>query len=395
MPIWDGTTCANTYCHGAPLSGGTNTVPEWTRVGDDQAACGTCHGLPPADGHPPLDNCVDCHADVVDADRNIVAADLHINGRVDATVECGTCHALPPATGSHQLHAGLAAPVYGAVGTAADLPAPAGYAFGCGHCHPIDPSFHINGGRAEVLLRDPDAPDGSLKADNPESAHYAPGAEVQVDEHGIEYTLGTCSDVACHRGTSTTSGAVPRPGIDFPFEGYPIAYPPYDVQRESVYTNPTWGAPRTDCGACHGYPPRTAWPDTDGGAGESHSYITADGYEDLHAYNHGFAPIPCRTCHAATVDVAAVYERDLMDVVTLEDIPITGFDRHVNGTADIVFDRVEPIAYRQPMHLETATWDAQTRSCNNVECHFGQTSVTAGLPLRKDNAAECSVCHRP
>ena len=40
-------TCASTYCHGATLGGGSNTEPVWTTVDGSQAACGTCHGLPP------------------------------------------------------------------------------------------------------------------------------------------------------------------------------------------------------------------------------------------------------------------------------------------------------------------------------------------------------------
>ena len=39
-------TCTN-YCHGLAARGGTNTSPVWNRVDGTQAACGTCHGLPP------------------------------------------------------------------------------------------------------------------------------------------------------------------------------------------------------------------------------------------------------------------------------------------------------------------------------------------------------------
>ena len=69
------------------------------------------------------------------------------------------------------------------------------------------------------------------EAKNPATASYVPGGAVLQDTDGWDYTLGTCSDVACHAGTSTTSGVVPIPGVDFPFVGYPIVYPPFTLTR--------------------------------------------------------------------------------------------------------------------------------------------------------------------
>ena len=45
--------CGNLYCHGATLSGGMNVTPEWTKVGQGEAVCGTCHGVPPPAPHKP------------------------------------------------------------------------------------------------------------------------------------------------------------------------------------------------------------------------------------------------------------------------------------------------------------------------------------------------------
>ncbi len=45
-PVWNGSTCSDVYCHGASLSGGSNTAPNWTVVDGSQAICGTCHGIP-------------------------------------------------------------------------------------------------------------------------------------------------------------------------------------------------------------------------------------------------------------------------------------------------------------------------------------------------------------
>lgn len=75
-PSWDGTTetCSNVYCHG-DLS--------WDMQNVD-FTCSSCHGFPPATGHPQVDNCGQCH-DTVDANDNmlIVNPDQHMNGSVD------------------------------------------------------------------------------------------------------------------------------------------------------------------------------------------------------------------------------------------------------------------------------------------------------------------------
>ena len=75
-PTWDGTTCSNVYCHG-------EFAPAWTKVGEGQAACGTCHGLPPGGTHTVSKACHLCHGRVVDQDLIIIDRDLHINGEPD------------------------------------------------------------------------------------------------------------------------------------------------------------------------------------------------------------------------------------------------------------------------------------------------------------------------
>ncbi len=89
--------CSNTYCHGnfvfyrdsstyafaytAPTMEGNNVSPKWNQVDGSQAACGTCHGLPPT-GHVPaaINTCVNCHPGVVDNQGNIIDQTKHING---------------------------------------------------------------------------------------------------------------------------------------------------------------------------------------------------------------------------------------------------------------------------------------------------------------------------
>jgi predicted CxxxxCH...CXXCH cytochrome family protein len=74
-PTWDRATarCSATYCHGGgdalSLDLGPDRIPQpsWTAVGQGEAACGRCHGLPPADGAHPvatIAECTDCHPSV-------------------------------------------------------------------------------------------------------------------------------------------------------------------------------------------------------------------------------------------------------------------------------------------------------------------------------------------
>jgi predicted CxxxxCH...CXXCH cytochrome family protein len=100
---WDHATgtCSNIYCHGAfefdkasapaghqfayvdSIITGNNPDVVWTDVGSGQAACGTCHGLPPV-GHPSdYTGCSNCHSSVVDASNNIIDKSKHINGKVN------------------------------------------------------------------------------------------------------------------------------------------------------------------------------------------------------------------------------------------------------------------------------------------------------------------------
>ena len=108
---FDNLTCQNTYCHGnfefAKSSSsypslyasdkitGNNYSPIWNKVDGTQAQCGTCHGeinsqgelvTPLPAGHYgdfTLEDCVDCHTDVVDAAGNIISPSKHINGKAN------------------------------------------------------------------------------------------------------------------------------------------------------------------------------------------------------------------------------------------------------------------------------------------------------------------------
>ena len=79
---FDGTRCSNVYCHGATLAdpAATNKTPVWDG-GAALAACGTCHGAPPAN-HGGGYACDSCHPK--DAP--------HVDGIVEAPTACDGCH---------------------------------------------------------------------------------------------------------------------------------------------------------------------------------------------------------------------------------------------------------------------------------------------------------------
>jgi len=114
--------CAATYCHGNYAPGGNNATPTWTG-GSDQAACGTCHGLPPATGRvvsiggPPFT--------------------LHVL-HADVGLECGNCH---PGYGFSNGPVNLALHVNGVVDTGANLTSYDPATGACVGCHGADHWF--------------------------------------------------------------------------------------------------------------------------------------------------------------------------------------------------------------------------------------------------------------
>jgi len=96
-PTWNGTSCANTYCHGGGTKLATDTAavlrtPAWT-LGGTQVFCGSCHGAPPSIGpHSGVvfPNCAGCHPKTVAPGGSIIVSgppeartSFHMNGAID------------------------------------------------------------------------------------------------------------------------------------------------------------------------------------------------------------------------------------------------------------------------------------------------------------------------
>jgi predicted CxxxxCH...CXXCH cytochrome family protein len=114
-PSWTrgSASCSASYCHGNFTNGKTGNAPVWT--GTSQAACGTCHNVPPTSGTTingvgahtwhvvaaagPNLGCGTCHTGYTAA--SVVAA-THVNGTVDVQAihagqdahgwNCSACH---------------------------------------------------------------------------------------------------------------------------------------------------------------------------------------------------------------------------------------------------------------------------------------------------------------
>ncbi len=84
-PDWNGSTCADVYCHGNSLQEGTNKNPSWTSAQD--LACNACHGLAPNSGAHQKHtrdysfDCQTCHQGYII--NTTVDKQIHIDGKKD------------------------------------------------------------------------------------------------------------------------------------------------------------------------------------------------------------------------------------------------------------------------------------------------------------------------
>jgi predicted CxxxxCH...CXXCH cytochrome family protein len=215
-------TCQSSYCHGS-----ADAV--WTEPRSSQAACGSCHALPPPAPHPASDRCWTCHGEVLDEHGAFRAPELHVDGHVQLSAsDCTQCHGsgsepAPPAdtlgnfdssaigVGAHAAHL--------AGGTSSR-------ALACSECHEV-----------------PDRPDDFAHAD---------GLPAEVELRGVAQTAGSephwqratarCVDGWCHGPGRSGGSASP---------GWTQVGP---LSCDSCHGLPP-AAPHpqlSDCSACHG-----------------------------------------------------------------------------------------------------------------------------------------------
>jgi predicted CxxxxCH...CXXCH cytochrome family protein len=269
-PTWDRTTCSGVYCHGATLlPGGTNRQPAWTTVDGSQAACGTCHSLPPGGTHPALTNCPTCHGGVIGPGGTWTDPSLHIDGIVQGgahpdgwsdgsrhgpaaesdLASCETCHGadlLGGSTGTscESCHAGwrtnctfchggtdnmTGAPPEGVGGETDPLSVHVGahtshvedtathLAYNCNRCHvtPADATSpgHMDGdGRGEVFF-DPLNPAAAYdRATATCSSLYCHGNGQGNNGRIVWNTNPTLTCASCHNDETTPEGSFTMSG---------------------------------------------------------------------------------------------------------------------------------------------------------------------------------------
>ncbi|MBU0505197.1 CxxxxCH/CxxCH domain-containing protein, partial [bacterium] len=216
-------SCLNS-CHGDNLSGGT------LENGTNVPSCWSCHYSYPHDKRLELDgigdqpwqsshapyyadnDCKTCHGeDYTTVINDLSCASCHASPGddfsqfTDATCANQLCHGTPPLTGTHASHyAGmypenLEEPFYGDDN---NYSTNTEYRFGCGTCHPINPSKHRNK-VVDIELFNETANPHSLKALMENTAHY--DAETK-----------TCSNTYCHSQTEYVGAGGSAIKVPFP-----------------------------------------------------------------------------------------------------------------------------------------------------------------------------------
>ena len=389
VPVYDRDThtCANAYCHGATLPGGTDTSPIWTQVDGTQAACGTCHGLPPAAPHPPATDCARCHPGSVKPDGTIdVDGGLHIDGRVQvAPLGCDGCHGgggnpAPPSA----VDGSVLTTVPGVGAHASHLNAgPLRDAIDCDECHvvpgSIDAAGHLD-----------DSPGAELT--------FGPLATTGGVVPAYDRETNICANTYCHGAT--------LPG--------------------GTRTTPTWtvvDGTQAACGTCHGAPPpfpHPAYPD----CARCHSGTVApDGSINVAGGLHidGRVEVDrdgCAGCHGSVRSPAPPYALDGAQGTAARGV---GAHQSHLGGGDIARPvactacHIVPAAQDSPGHLDQSpgaevtfsglaltdgaqpTWDPATATCNGAYCHGATLSGgnhKQPLWTQVDGSQiHCGACH--
>lgn len=294
-------TCSGTYCHGAGLGGGSKTAPVWTRVGLGEAACGTCHGLPPPPPHPvvgsSLTGCAGCHALTLDPAGAMIPpaqGGKHLDGAVEATGGHPAAFKDPASPGFHAYAAnrGLS-PCQGCHGAALDGAGGsttvscatchgAGWASNCTMCHggvgdttgappratwggAGDPlrvgahAKHVVGGSLSGAIAcgvchpvPADAFSAGHLGDAPAEVTFGGIATASGATPGWNRASGTCASTYCHGGYSGV--------FQYDFWG------PGSVAYAGANATPSWTGASMTCASCHGDPPATGtWHTAHGG----------------------------------------------------------------------------------------------------------------------------------
>jgi predicted CxxxxCH...CXXCH cytochrome family protein len=354
-PAWNRAsgTCSNTYCHG----GAAGATPDWTRVGEGEAACGTCHGLPPTVSHPVVSGgltaCSGCHAPTINSSGALIppsAGGTHLNGVVDAqghdaawmdmgsagfhafsanrdAASCTVCHATAPGSSSgarscdrcHTLPAGTASWTVNCVmchgGAQNATGAPPRATWG-NTADPLRVGAHTKHVGATLTAPIDCGTCHPKPADAFTSGHLGDGtADVIWGGRAVmggaqpawDRGAGTCATTYCHgnySGVFTYTDWDDNNADCFTADPPPECVVTKTVNYVGNNASVGWGGGPMTCGSCHGNPPSGYW------------------HGPTHGSNAGHRE--CQLCHPDATGTNAGGGA----VITLP-------GRHIDGTLDV------------------------------------------------------------
>jgi predicted CxxxxCH...CXXCH cytochrome family protein len=368
--------CDNSHCHGSAEA-------VWTEPRDSEAACGSCHGLPPAAPHPSSTLCASCHGDVIDDRMRIKAPELHVNGVVELRADaCTQCHGRGDDPAPPLDTRGLS--LTSAIGVGAH----AAHLSGGGSSRPL---------ACEECHRVPQAADDFGHADGlPAEVELSGVAQAQARAPTWDRATQSCMDGWCHapgasRGSSpawTSSAALgcadchglpppsPHPQITdcSSCHGQVVAEDDVSILDRARHVDGTVDVSfDASCTACHGgenpAPPRALNGATQGPSVGAHQAHLA-GSERARA-------VACVECHLVPERVLAPGHVDSF------------------APAEVTFSGVSLAFGAAPRYV--------AGSCSNTACHGGSfpvrgfdsggTLTTPTWSVLDGSPAACGSCH--
>ncbi len=395
---WDRTTATcNTYCHGKSLPGGKHTTPTWTKVDGTEAACGSCHGLPPPPPHPfATDNCDQCHAPTAGPNLTIANRNTHVDGVVQgAGGACDSCHGDPtrdplisPAPPKDLKH-NTASTKVGA--HLKHLTAANSVDVTCDSCHKVpktvgDPG-HIDDGDniAELTFGGLSRTDGSTPsydfATQRCSSSYCHGYTLTggANNNQVLWTdsasQAQCN--ACH-GNPPPRPHIQRDDCGTCHPGYSKTGATTGTTDKALHVNGKIDTGNLSCSLCHGTAGRTgadpqiAAAPPQGTQGETDPSTRAVGAHLKHLQGGAVTnPIACDECHTRVANGE-----------------LTSGLPHINGVSDLPFGPVATTGRLSP------TFDGA--NCSSTWCHGNfKNGNRSNAPSWTGGAgqATCGTCH--
>jgi predicted CxxxxCH...CXXCH cytochrome family protein len=414
-PTWSGAACSNTYCHGASLTGATDTAPQWTAAA---RTCDDCHGMPPNDadhGNGTATQCESCHPDVAGPGQTIINKNRHVDGVLDTSAACDSCHGgagdpTPPtdtlgasvsnAVGVHRAHE---SPTIGA-----DVP--------CVSCHKVPVNYgdagHVDTALpAEVIFTGRSIADGATTASWSASLWrcsntYCHGATLAGGKTVVYWNVYTHADRACgacHGMPPTTAG---HAGVSGP-DTCDVCH--QDTAGPSQTILPAGRALHGDgivqvngggCTACHASPPTPTDQDYANGGG-AHAQHAAAGIECITCHgNNGSGP----THNPSSRTAPSLANRNEVNVVFATSLTFPAGTSMRNGQASATWTQstqtckvgchnpVNGNPNETPNLTRTVTWTGAAPGC--VGCHDTVPSDRPNNhPISTLGDAGCLTCH--